>query len=625
MKRTPRSWGLAALAAATVLVPLGTTIALAAEPTADSPANVPAANFEGDTVPARGGDAGAFFYNGENATVSEFPGIIAGIRAGGVRPEGQTCTGTVVAPRKILIAAHCADAQGEKSFVHGLNDLDAYNGGSGPGFHAKVVQYKKHPQYVNFDQGYDVAVVTVDRDIALPGGAAYPQVATSADAGLEAPGKNGLGFGYGKKNHDDNPADVTLDKATLPIVNGASVCQGVGAGFKADTMICTGYSDGRVTILPGDSGGPLIVNNKIIGVASWSRSDFRWYGIYGRLTNAMGDWVKQEIGEVPNPGEFGVSVNPASGSVAAGGTLSVQVKTTAGAGGPEQATLSATGLPSGVQAVFQPADVTTGGESKLTFDASTSAANGTFEVTVTARASGGASASGKFSLTVTDGQNPVPGEFSLGASPSSVTVAAGKAVSTTVTSDPGSDGSETIALSASGQPSGVQAEFQPASITTGNNAKLTFTAGSSVTAGTHTVTVTGRTGDGKSATTTVTLTVEGGQPPVGDVRVTANPSRGTGQQGQMVQTSVTASGGTGNLTLSASGVPAGTQVFYNPATIPQGGSSAVWFFTNFQTPVGTHNVTIKATAADGKSGTTTFALTVTRFGYSAGGNTAKAW
>ncbi|MGW5054864.1 trypsin-like serine protease [Actinokineospora sp. NPDC004072] len=622
MKRTPRSIGLMALAAATVLVPLGTTIALASEES--GAATAPAANYEGSAYPGPAPDAGAQFYNGQDATVAEFPGIIAGIRAGGPRPEGQTCTGTVVAPRKILIAAHCADATGEKRFVYGLNDLADFDGGNGSGFVANVVEYKKHPRYVNFDQGYDVAVVTVDRDIPLQGGAAFPKVATSADAGIWQVGDTGLGFGYGKKNHADNPADVTLDKASLPIVDGARVCTGVGAGFQAATMICTGYADGRVTILQGDSGGPLIVDGKIVGVASWSRSDFRWYGIYGRLDNDMGDWVAQEIGDGPDPGEeFGVEVKPASGSVAAGQHLSVEVATTAGELGSVDATLSASGVPSGVQAVFQTDTVTLGESAKLTFDASSSAVNGTHEVTITARTGSGQTSTAQFSLTVTDGGNPEPGEFTLGASPSALTVAAGKVISGTITSSGTGSG---IRLAASGLPSGVTAEFQPGSIDAGKNAKVTFSAAANVTAGTHDVRITGTDGAGKSASTTIRLTVQGEQPGGGDVTVTASPSSGSGWQGSMIQTRVSARGGTGSLTLSATGAPAGTQIFWNPQTIAQGGSSDVWFFTNFQTAPGTYRVTIKATAADGKSGTTTFTMTVTSFGgWQFGGREATAW
>ncbi|MEU7476589.1 trypsin-like serine protease [Lentzea sp. NPDC042327] len=605
MNRTPRSWGLLALVAAAALAPVST--AHAAPENAQRTA--PAATYLGDTVPANLGDVSPMFAGGQNATVSEFPGIVAGIRAGGSRPEGQTCTGTVVAPRKILIAAHCADAEGEKKFVYGLDDLKDYRGGAGSGFAVNVVSYKKHPRYVNFDQGYDVAVVTVDRDIALKGGAAYPKFATSADAGGAAPGKTGQGFGYGKKDFNDTSQDVTLDKASLPVVDGDRVCQGVGAGFKSATMICAGYSDGRTTILPGDSGGPLVVDGKVYGVASWSRSDFKWYSIYGRLDNDMGDWVKTEVGEQPPVGDFGLTVAPGSGSVAAGKALSAAVNTTAGSGGAENATLSASGLPSGVKAVFQPTSVTTGGSGKVTFDASTTAPNGTYEITVTGTTSSGKTASGRYSLTVTGGGDPQPGDFTLAATPSSVKAAKGKYVSTTVGST--GDG-QTITLSASGVPTGVKAAFQPSSIAAGSAAKLTLDVSTTAAAGTSSITVTGTDAGGKTATTTVSLTVEGTEPPTGEVTVTATPSSATVKQGLLAQTLVKAAGGTGNLTLTASGVPAGAQLSFNPATIGQNGSSNVWVFTNFSTPPGTYPITVKATSADGKTGTTTFTLTVTR-------------
>ncbi|MFC0627510.1 trypsin-like serine protease [Kribbella deserti] len=462
----------------------------------DEPPAWRAATYEGDTEPDPSGPTTSF-HNGQPATVDEFPAIIAGLRAGGTRPQGQTCTGSVIAPRKILIAAHCADSSGEKSFLYGLDDLN-----DAGGTRVAVVDYKKHPKYVNFDQGYDVAVVTVAADIPVRGGK-YATVATSADAGLEKPGGSGLGFGYGRKEFDDSSRDVTLDKATLPIVDGDRVCTGVGAGFKSATMVCAGYADGRTTILPGDSGGPLIVDGKVIGVASWSRSDFKWYSVYGRLTNEMGDWVKAQIVDTP----------------------------------PQA-------------------------------------------------------------------------DFKIAASPSTVKVAPGKYISTTVTSTAGQTGAENIRLTASGLPTGVTATFQPDSITTGATAKLTLDAATTAPAGNHTITVTGTNAAGKASTTTITLTVEGSTS--GEVKVTATPSSGTVRQGQLAQTAVTATGGTGNLTISASGAPAGTQVFYNPATIAQGGTSNVWFFTNFQTAPGTYPIKITARSSDGKTGTTTYTLTITR-------------
>lgn len=818
-----------ALAAAAVLVPLGTSIANAAESTAAETAW--ASTFEGSSVgnPAPGSDAGAMFIGGTDATVSEYAPIIAGIRAGGVRPEGQTCTGELVAPRKILIAAHCADAQGEKSFVYGLNDLKEYKGGAGTGFQfAKAVTYKKHPKYVSFDQGFDVAVVTLDRDIT-PLNGTFAKFATSADKDVNLVGRKGLGFGYGKKDVNDDTKDVTLDKAELPIVQGGvnNECSGSGSvgNFNNATMICAGTSTGRpVTVLPGDSGGPLLVDGKIYGLASWGKSTWDWWNVYARLNNEMGDWVKTEVGPV-TPTEPTVSVTPSTVSVKAGSYASATVNTVAGSGGAESLKLAATGLPSGVQAVFQPTDVTAGGTAKVTFDAAATAANGTSTVTVTATNAAGKAITTTVSLTVTDGGTPTgdfkvsvdptsvavnPGEgtavglstvagtngpeevnltakgapsgvtvsfspstvqtgegakviiettssaapgtypvdlnatnaggktatatlsvtikggtpgdhavalnpssvsvnpgggastgltttagsggaeeltlsasgqpsgttvtfqptkvaagegskvvvqtasstpagthtitvtatnaagktataalsltvngsttpFSLGASPSSVIVKQGANTTSTISTTAGSGGAETINLTASGQPSGVTASFSPSSVQTGSSSTLTLSATSSAPVGTYTVTVTGTNSSGKTATTTVSLKVESTTTP-GGVTVTLSPSSGSQYQGGISEFYASALGGTGNLTFTASGVPAGAQVYFNPATVAQGGRSLIWVFTNFQTPMGTHPITITARSADGKTGSATYSLTVTSFSYT--GNSA---
>ncbi|WP_414940769.1 trypsin-like serine protease [Amycolatopsis sp. cmx-11-51] len=430
---------------------------------------------------------------GTPASVKDHPFIIAGLRQGGTRPQGQTCTGSVVAPRKILIAAHCKAADGEKSFLYGLDDLNA-----GGGTRIGVVSYDIHPKYVNFDQGYDVAVVTTDADIPVPGGQ-YAKVATSADTELNKPGKSGLGLGYGKKNHNDSPANVELHKFTLPIVQGSS-CNGVGAGFKDATMICSGYSDGHVTILPGDSGGPLIVDGKVVGVASWSRSDFKWYSVYGRLNNDMGDWVKEKIGAPQNPEKF-----------------------------------------------------------------------------------------------------------SLGVTPSSLKAEPGNYVSATVTSKPGKDGTEKVDLTATGLPDGAKATFQPASINSGDSAKVTIEVPAGTAEKDYAVTISGK-GTTDTATANLTLTVGDGGPQPGELQVSVSPGSGTTQPGFFSNVKVSATGGTGMITLSAAGQGLPFAPFFTPKTISSGGSSTMQVVAPFQR--GTYPVTVTATDSAGKTATATYTLTV---------------
>lgn len=603
-----------ALAAAAVLVPLGSSIANAAESKADKKAW--AATFEGSTVgnPAAGSDAGAMFIGGTDATVSEYAPIIAGIRAGGTRPEGQTCTGELVAPRKILIAAHCADAAGEKTFVYGLNDLKEYKGGAGTGFQsAKVVTYKKHPKYVNFDQGFDVAVVTLDRDIN-PLNGTFAKFATSADKDVNLVGRKGLGFGYGKKDVNDDLKDVTLDKAELPIVQGGvnNECSGTGSvgNFNNATMICAGTSTGRpVTILPGDSGGPLLVDGKIYGLASWGKSTWDWWNVYARLNNEMGDWVATEVGPV-TPAEPTVSVTPSTVSVKAGSYASATVNTVAGSAGAESLKLSASGLPSGVQAVFQPTDVTAGNNAKVTFDAATSAPNGTYTVTVTGTNAAGKGYSSTVSLTVTDGGTPT-GDFKVSVDPTSVAVNPGEGVAAGLTTVAGTNGPEEVTLTAKGAPSGVTVSFSPSTLQTGNGAKVIVETTSAAAPGTYPIDLNATNAGGKTATATLSVTVNGNTS--GDHKIALNPASLTVNPGDGASTGLTTTAGSGGaeeLTLSASGLPAGTTVTFQPTKVPAGDGSKVVVQTSTTTPAGTHTITITATNAAGKTATAALSLTV---------------
>ncbi|GGM89107.1 hypothetical protein GCM10011609_27420 [Lentzea pudingi] len=576
---------------------IAATLALGTAVTTASAAPHDNGNSYGDSSVSTFDGASGQIYQGQNATVAEFPAVVANLRSEGSRPKGQSCTGAVIGRRHILTAAHCHDLAGTKTSLYGLDDLVV-----GTGTTLTTKSYVKHPKFINWDQGYDVAVITTNEDIPLAP-EKWAKYATSADAGIWKVGDTGRSYGYGKKTHNDSPADVSLDKQDFPIVDGVTQCQGVAAGYKLATMICAGYPDGRTTILQGDSGGPFVVKDKIVGLASWSRSDFRWYGVFSRLDNDMGDWVRQQVGDT-QPAEFGVGVDPSSVRVTAGGAGSVAVKTIAGSA-VEDVALSASGLPSGVQASFQPSSVKSGEGSKLSLAVASGTPDGTHQITVTGRAASGVSKQATLTLTIGAGN---PGaDFALGLSPASVKVSPGAHVSTTVTSQVVGSPAD-VSLSASGLPSGAQAVFQPASITSGGAAKLTITTSSSTPVGNYSVKVTGTSGS-VSRDTTLTLTVGDGGPQPGGLTVALSPSSASVSKGGATFPSISVTGATGAVTLSASGQPAGVGVTFLPSTVNPGGKAMAHVTTSFSTPPGTYRIKITASGG-GKSGSADFVLTV---------------
>jgi centrosomal CEP192-like protein len=102
-------------------------------------------------------------------------------------------------------------------------------------------------------------------------------------------------------------------------------------------------------------------------------------------------------------------------------------------------------------------------------------------------------------------------DFSLTASPNTVSVAQGGTAPSTITVVPLNGFSSSVTLSASGLPSGVTAAFSPNPTT--STSTLTFTASAGAALGTSTVTVTGVSGS-LTHQTTISLTVTGNGPVV---------------------------------------------------------------------------------------------------------------
>jgi kumamolisin len=203
--------------------------------------------------------------------------------------------------------------------------------------------------------------------------------------------------------------------------------------------------------------------------------------------------------------------------------------------------------------------------------------------------------------------------FTLSASPASVSVVQGNSGSSTITSTAVDGFDSAVALSASGQPTGVTATFSPTSITGSGTSTLTLAVASTTAVGTYTITVTG-TGGGITQTATVTLTVTA--PTTGAFTISVSPTSGylyRGQSGYAVVTTTVSGGFNAAIALSATGVPAGVTGSFSPSSIaaPGSGTSDFNLTVSRTAPTGTYPITIKGTGG-GITHTTTLTLQVRR-------------
>src|SRR5215469_10652417 len=299
--------------------------------------------------------------------------------------------------------------------------------------------------------------------------------------------------------------------------------------------------------------------------------------------------------------DFSLSASPAT--VAQGGSGKSTITVTPTSGFTGTVAFTASGLPAGVTPSFSTTNATT---SVLTLSASSTVATGTSTVTVTGT-SGTLSHTATFTLTVTAAAPAA--DFSLSASPGTVAISQGMSGTKTITVNQLNGFAGTVALSASGLPTGVTPSFNPTNATT--TSVLTLSASSTAATGNYTVTITGTSGT-LTHTTTVSLNVIAVAAP--DFNLSASPATvPQGGSGKSTITVTPTSGFNGSVNLAASsGLPAGVTPSFSPTSATS--TSTLTFTASSTAAPGTYTVTVTGTSGTGTaalSHTTTVALTVT--------------
>ncbi|MET7300704.1 serine protease [Embleya sp. NPDC005575] len=183
--------------------------------------------------------------------------------------SGQFCGGTLIAPTKVLTAAHCMyDANGKRDdrpdlkVIQGRTDLRTTQG------HEVAVG----EVYVNpdFDPGRilgDWAVLTLDEPLETGVASMVGQ-----DADVYASGTASTVVGWGDTTGRGDYSS-TLRQVTVPLVSdatcGAAYPGGRYGTYDAVAMVCAGERLGGKDACSADSGGPLLVAGRVAGIVSW--------------------------------------------------------------------------------------------------------------------------------------------------------------------------------------------------------------------------------------------------------------------------------------------------------------------------------------------------------------------
>ncbi|MFY9747031.1 MAG: protease pro-enzyme activation domain-containing protein, partial [Acidobacteriaceae bacterium] len=282
-----------------------------------------------------------------------------------------------------------------------------------------------------------------------------------------------------------------------------------------------------------------------------------------------------------------------SGDIGQGSSSTSYVYVNAQYGFTGNVTMSVSGLPSGVTALWAPNPTTYG--TALTLSVSPTAAPGTSTLTITGT-SGSIVQTTTFTLTV-----HVPG-FSL-SNNGAVNIGQGTTYTSGVYVDPQYGFTGSVNLSVSGLPSGVTASLSP-NPTTGYSA-LTLTVSSTAPIGTSTLTITGTSGN-LTATTTVTLGI------FAPTFTLYGYSPGSIGQGTSATGSIYINpeyGFAGNVSLAVSGLPSGVTASFSPNPTTTTDFSELTLTASSTATVGTSTITVTGTSGS-QTATSTFSFSV---------------
>jgi subtilase family serine protease len=403
---------------------------------------------------------------------------------------------------------------------------------------------------------------------------------------------------------------ISASPASASVVQGNSgsstITVGISGGFSsAVALSATGQPTGVTvsfvpTSIPSPGSGTSSMTMAVASTTATGTYPITVTGSGGGLMHSTTVTLTVTPLAVPN---FTISASPASASVVQGNSGSSTITVDISGGFSSAVALSATGQPTGVTVGFTPTPIPSpgSGTSSMTVAVPSTTATGTYPITVTG-SGGGLMRSTTFTLTVTPATVP---DFTISASPASASVALGSSGTSTVTVAVSGGFSSAVALSATGQPTGVTVGFVPASISApgSGTSTMTMTVASTTATGTYPITVTGS-GGGLMHSTTVTLTVT--STAVGDFTLSASPTSVTipvSAQGTSTITVIPSGGFTGSVHLSATGVPTGVTTSFNPN--PTTGTSTLFFRSTASASLGTFTVTVH-----GASGTLNHTVTV---------------
>lgn len=207
------------------------------------------------------------------------------------------CGGSIISRSKILSAAHCTYGYDKEYFLIRAGSSRGYTGGQV----REVDKIINHPNYRKDKFPNDLSILVLKKSLQLSTSVAIIGIDKKPLALRD--GTEIVAFGWGKTCDDFdpkcNPSEI-LRTVKLPII-GNRRCRKMYKVHEKfftikNSMLCAGLRGGGRDTCSGDSGGPAIFNNTLVGIVSFGVgcAQPNSPGVYTRVA-FFRNWIKQYL------------------------------------------------------------------------------------------------------------------------------------------------------------------------------------------------------------------------------------------------------------------------------------------------------------------------------------------
>ncbi|XP_065367711.1 trypsin eta-like [Calliphora vicina] len=201
------------------------------------------------------------------------------------------CAGVIYSERVVVTAAQCVvDIKDNEKVmvVAGANSRTGLDGLPYP-----ALKWVSHPSYSSWTVDYDIGLIVIDDVFDFEHMKIKP-ISIRESRPIE--GKVGTVAGWGYRE-EFGPSSSNLEEVQVPIVGSADCIKSYGFGEVTERMICAGFlKTGGRDACQGDTGGPLVVDNQLVGLVSWGRGCARpGYPSVYTFVSALKQWIDDTI------------------------------------------------------------------------------------------------------------------------------------------------------------------------------------------------------------------------------------------------------------------------------------------------------------------------------------------